>query len=100
MAEQRVQRRLAAILAADVAGYARFMREDETGTLARLKLLRQEVGGRYSTLALGITLGITSLAPSGPSKVANPGLHRLDCSHFPTVAAFLMLGRSLLGNPG
>ena len=37
MAEQRVQRRLAAILAAEVAGYARFMREDETGTLAQLK---------------------------------------------------------------
>ena len=34
MAEERVQRRLAAILAADVVGYTRLMREDETGTLA------------------------------------------------------------------
>ena len=43
MAEERVQRRLAAILAADVVGYSRMMREDETGTLARLKALRKEV---------------------------------------------------------
>ncbi len=43
MAEKRVQRRLAAILAADVVGYSRLMREDETGTLAQLKTLRKEV---------------------------------------------------------
>jgi class 3 adenylate cyclase len=35
MAEQRVQRRLAAILAADVVGYSRLMGEDEEGTRAR-----------------------------------------------------------------
>jgi TolB-like protein/class 3 adenylate cyclase/Flp pilus assembly protein TadD len=39
---QRVQRRLAAIFAADVAGYSRLMGEDEGGTLARLKALRRE----------------------------------------------------------
>ncbi len=43
MAEKRVQRRLAAILAADVVGYSRLMREDETGTLAQLKTLRKEL---------------------------------------------------------
>ncbi len=43
MAEQRVQRRLAAILAADVVGYSRLMRADEAGTLARLKALRREL---------------------------------------------------------
>jgi TolB-like protein/class 3 adenylate cyclase/Flp pilus assembly protein TadD len=37
MAEERVQRRLAAILAADVVGYSRLMGEDETGTLSALK---------------------------------------------------------------
>ena len=42
MAEQRVQRRLAAILVADVVGYSRMIREDETGTLAQLKTLRRE----------------------------------------------------------
>ena len=36
VAEERVQRRLAAILAADVAGYSRLMGEDEEGTLAAL----------------------------------------------------------------
>src|SRR5258706_4693156 len=43
MAEARVQRRLAAILAADVAGYSRLMGADEEGTLARLKALRREL---------------------------------------------------------
>ncbi len=42
MAEQRVQRRLAAIMAADVVGYSRLMGEDEFGALARLKKLRNE----------------------------------------------------------
>jgi adenylate cyclase len=37
MAEERVQRRLAAILAADIAGYSRLMGGDETGTLLSLK---------------------------------------------------------------
>ncbi len=37
MAEDRVQRRLTAILAADVAGYSRLIGDDEEGTLARLK---------------------------------------------------------------
>ena len=34
MAADRIQRRLAAILAADVVGYSRLMGEDEVGTLA------------------------------------------------------------------
>jgi adenylate cyclase len=40
---ERVERRLAAILAADVAGYSRLMGQDEAGTLSRLKVLRQEL---------------------------------------------------------
>ena len=36
-------RRLAAIVSADVVGYSRLMGQDETGTLAALKNLRQEV---------------------------------------------------------
>jgi len=39
----REQRRLAAIVAADVAGYSRPMGRDEAGTLAALKALRREV---------------------------------------------------------
>jgi adenylate cyclase len=41
LAEQRPQRQLSAILAADVAGYSRLIGLDEEGTLARLKELRQ-----------------------------------------------------------
>ena len=37
-------RRLAAILAADVAGYSRLMGVDEEGTLAALKAIRRELG--------------------------------------------------------
>jgi len=39
----RVERRLAAILAADVAGYSRLIEADEEGTLGRLKSLRAEI---------------------------------------------------------
>jgi TolB-like protein/class 3 adenylate cyclase/tetratricopeptide (TPR) repeat protein len=43
MAEARVERRLAAVLAADVAGYSRLMGTDEEGTLAALKAYRREL---------------------------------------------------------
>ena len=44
MAEERTQqRRLAAILAADVVGYSRLMEQDEAGTLAALKARRKDV---------------------------------------------------------
>jgi adenylate cyclase len=43
MAEERLQRRLAAILSADVVGYSRLMGSDEAGTLARLKALRRDL---------------------------------------------------------
>src|SRR5256884_3004854 len=43
MAEGRVERRLAAILASDVAGYSRLMGTDEEGTLAALKACRREL---------------------------------------------------------
>lgn len=43
MAQQRVQRRLAAILVADVVGYSRLMRENEAGTLAQLMALHKDL---------------------------------------------------------
>jgi len=43
MTEARVERRLAAILAADVVGYSRMMGADEVGTLRRLRAYRSEV---------------------------------------------------------
>src|SRR5271166_3579448 len=43
MSEERVERRLAAILAADVVGYSRLMGENEESTLAALKAIRREL---------------------------------------------------------
>ncbi len=43
MAREGVERRLAAILSADVAGYSRLMRADEAGTIAALKAHRAEL---------------------------------------------------------
>ena len=43
MAAERLQRRLAAILAADVVGYSRMVEADEAGTVARLKSLQSEL---------------------------------------------------------
>jgi adenylate cyclase len=43
LSEERVERRLAAILAADVVGYSRLMGQDEAGTLARLRTHRREL---------------------------------------------------------
>jgi adenylate cyclase len=69
VAEQRVQRRLAAILAADVVGYSRMMEADETGTLAALKTLLQDFfapktkqyGGRiFKTTGDGALVEFTS----------------------------------------
>jgi adenylate cyclase len=43
LSEERVERRLTAILAADVVGYSRLMGADEEGTLAALKAIRREL---------------------------------------------------------
>src|SRR5437879_2256313 len=43
MARERVERRLTAILAGDVAGYSRLMGADEEGTLARLGAVQSEI---------------------------------------------------------
>ena len=43
MTDKRVERRLAAVLASDIAGYSRPMGADEEGTLGNLKALRKAV---------------------------------------------------------
>ncbi|GEO17767.1 adenylate/guanylate cyclase domain-containing protein [Microvirga aerophila] len=43
MTTARVERRLAAVLAADVVGYSRLVEQDEAGTLTALKMLRCEI---------------------------------------------------------
>jgi TolB-like protein/Tfp pilus assembly protein PilF len=68
--KERVQRRLAAILAADVAGYSRLTGADEEGTIARLRGLRRELidptvashGGRIvKTMGDGILIEFASV---------------------------------------
>ncbi|MCZ6893715.1 MAG: tetratricopeptide repeat protein [Gammaproteobacteria bacterium] len=43
MAEERIQRRLAAIVSTDMVGYSRLMEADEAGTLAGLRAVRTEL---------------------------------------------------------
>ena len=55
MDEQRAQRRLAAILAADVVGYSRLIEGDEEGTRARMRNLqawRDRTAERPSAMAV------------------------------------------------
>jgi class 3 adenylate cyclase len=67
---ERVERRLTAILAADVAGYSRLMGADEEGTIAQLKDHRRELvdpkiaehrGRIVKTTGDGMLMGSTSL---------------------------------------
>jgi adenylate cyclase len=76
MAEGRVQRRLAAIMAADVVGYSRLMEADEQLTRARLRVLHHELidpriaadGGRIvKTMGDGILVEF----PSAVDAVGN-----------------------------
>ncbi|MEE8122164.1 MAG: adenylate/guanylate cyclase domain-containing protein, partial [Anaerolineales bacterium] len=70
MAEERVQRRLAAILAADVVGYSRLMGEDEAGTRARFnahlhELIEPAIASRrgriVKTMGDGLLVEFTSV---------------------------------------
>jgi adenylate cyclase len=49
VAAQPVERKLAAIFAADIAGYSRLMAHDEVGTLTRLKACRVIIDGLIAT---------------------------------------------------
>jgi len=49
MAEDRVDRRLAAIFAGDIAGYSQLMGADEEGTVRQLKAHRKELVDPKST---------------------------------------------------
>jgi TolB-like protein/class 3 adenylate cyclase len=97
MVEPRpVQRRLAAILAADVAGYSKLMGADEEGTLARLKALRAELidpsiaehnGRIVKTTGDGLLVEFASVVDAmrcaiqwqqGMSERTQPGETRID----------------------
>ena len=70
MAEERAQRRLTTILAADVVGYSRLMEQDEAGTMALLRARRHDVlmpmvaqhGGRvFKVMGDGVLIEFTSV---------------------------------------
>jgi adenylate cyclase len=78
MAEERVQRRLAAILAADVVGYSRLMGVDEAGTRARFnshlrELIEPIVAGRsgriVKTIGDGLLVEFASVVDAVQSAV-------------------------------
>ncbi len=79
MAEERVQRRLAAILAADMVGYSRLIGADEEGTIARQKTHRAELidpeitshGGRIvKTMGDGLLVEFPSVVDAVKCAVA------------------------------
>jgi class 3 adenylate cyclase len=65
MSEARVERRLAAILAADVAGYSRLMGADEEGTLA---VLRAAPGRVHRTTSALKSIGIPYRGTKGSGR--------------------------------
>ena len=71
-------RRLAAILAADVAGYSRLMGADEEGTLSRLKEIRRELAAwtdrrRINCIAQLAAEGVRCTAAAAECLRAAPG---------------------------
>lgn len=89
---QETQRRLAAIVAADVVGYSRLMGADETGTLAALRKLRADLvdpaisghGGRIvKTMGDGLLLEFPSVVDAVKCAVA---VQRAMTAHTATVS--------------
>jgi len=66
-----VERRLAAILAADVAGYSRLMGSDEVATLRALKMHRRELIGVITSDKMNGEWRSTSAGDCGPCVTAS-----------------------------
>ena len=76
MATLSAERRLAAILAADVVGYSRLMGVDEVGTHARLKALREGFIEPEIARHQGRTVKLM-----GDGALVAPGEYRPDMAH-------------------
>jgi class 3 adenylate cyclase len=79
LATQRIERRLAAILAADIAGYSRLMGADQEGTLARLKahrcdLIDPKIGEHKGRIAKATGDGMLIEFPSIVDSFCKAGL--------------------------
>ena len=81
MAEERLERRLAAILSADIVGYSRLMGMDEAGTLSRLNALRRELidpmiaahsGRIVKLMGDGALVEFASVVDAVTCAIANP----------------------------
>src|SRR3989442_15377400 len=78
MDDTHVERRLAAILAADIAGYSRLMAEDEAATVAALKghqavvlpMVEAHGGSIQDTAGDGILSGVPSVVQTVESALA------------------------------
>ena len=70
---ERIQRKLAAILAADVVGYSRLMGEDEAGTLAALRQLRTTLFGPTVTSYNGVIIKSMGAAPGMRARAGSGG---------------------------
>src|SRR6266852_3234529 len=92
MAEDRMVRRLTAILAADVAGYSRLIGADEEGTLAQLRALRRELidpkiaehrGRIVKTTGDGLLASspASSMHCAAPARSAVYGRNQRQCAH-------------------
>src|SRR5690606_5777850 len=116
-ANQRVERKLAAILAADVAGYARLMGLDEVGTLRLLTERRQilddviaEHGGRIANTAgdsvlaeFPSTVAAVQCAIEAQERLAkagerDPAERRLDCRIGGHAGDVMVRGGDLFGD--
>ena len=100
----KVQRRLAAILAADVVGYSRLMEQDEAGTRARIKSLRAEViepqvaehGGRvFKTTGDGFLVEFSSPVEAVEASVAIQEVLKSKAAEEPSQALRLRIGVNL-----
>ena len=100
MVEERTQRRLAAILAADVVGFSRLMEADESGTMAALKVRRKDVldplvakhqGRIFKTTGDGVLIEFASAVNAvqcavelqqgmAVAKVVNPRIATSSCA--------------------
>lgn len=79
-----VERKLAAIFAADIAGYSRLMGQDEVGTLARLKACREIIdrliaahrGRIFNTAGDSVVADFRQRGRSRAMRGRSPGGHR------------------------
>src|SRR5215208_1549740 len=81
---QRIERRLAAIFAADVAGYSRLMNQDEVGTLRTLTAHRETMDGL--------------IAKHGDANAGLPDERRFQFRIGIHVGDVMVQGRDLLGD--